>query len=112
MKHEIMTATDRHRPKRAARFEVIRERRDGEPDDVEVHLGLDFARLAALGYALAGRKGPYTSRVRIRQVWLLDGVRGPELDLDDIDERVASIFMYEVQLPRAWSESEGLALLG
>ena len=107
-----MTATDRHRPKRSARFEVIRERRDGNPDDVEMHLGLDFARVAALGYALAGRKGPHTSRVRIRQVWMLDGVRGPETYIDDIDERVASIFMYEVKLPKAWSEAEGLALLG
>jgi hypothetical protein len=91
---------------------VIRERRDGKPDDLEVHLGLDFARVAALGYALAGRTGPYTSRVRIRQVWLLDSKRGPEVDIDDIDERVASIFLYGVSLPKAWSESDGLALLG
>lgn len=91
---------------------MIRERRDGEPHDVEEHLGLDFARVAALGYALAGRKGPYTSRVRIRQVWLLDSKRGPEREIDDIDERVASIFLYGVTLPKAWTESEGLALLG
>src|SRR6476646_6670240 len=103
MENEYVTparTSESNRPKRSARFEVIRERGDGKPDDIELHLGLDFARVAALSYALAGRKGPYTSRVRIRQIWMLDGVRGPECDLDDIDERVASIFLYDVKLPK------------
>lgn len=75
----------------------------GEPE-IEIFLGLDYARLAALRYALDGAKegAPhYSGRVLIRQVWFNDGVRGQSFDLDALDESVASRFLYAVELPKA-----------
>ena len=104
-----LSPSRRHQPKRSARFEVLREKKPGRGEpDVEVHLGLDYARLAALGYALEGPKegAPhYSGRVRIRQVWVTEGVRGPSFDLDVLDESVASRFLYAVEIPRARSDT-------
>lgn len=89
------------RPQRSSRFEVIREKKQ-RPAEVEEHLGLDRARVQALGYALDGPRGAYTGRVRVVQVFYVNCKRGPCRELDVLDERVASIFLYGVDLPRAW----------
>lgn len=88
-------------PHNSSRFEVVREKRQGPPQ-VEEYLGLDRARAQALGYALDGPRGPYSGRVQVAQVIYVCGRRAQRRELDLLDERVASIFLYGVELPRAW----------
>jgi hypothetical protein len=100
---------------RTVRYEVHREREDTcegrqtvpRPPIVEEFLGLDRARIAALGYALDGpaQDGNLTGVVRIVLKLYSHGHGDRRLDrqelIDVIDERVACRLLNEVRLPRA-----------
>lgn len=105
-----VVATGEKKPKVATvRFETHRMRESGaagveRPPLVEEFLGLDRARLAALGYALDGPTSigdRFTGEIRIVQVVRhLGAVRRREV-VDEIDERVATRLLNEVRIPRA-----------
>lgn len=105
-----IVATGEKKPKDATvRFELHRMRESGaasvdRPPLVEEFLGLDRARLAALGYALDGPTvigDRFTGEIRIVQVIRhLGSVRRREV-IDEIDERVATRLLNEVRIPRA-----------
>ncbi len=90
-------------------YEVRRNREPGEmgvvrPPIVETHLGLDRARIAALGYALDGPTAAsdrFTGRVQVRRVFMVGSIRVSEATVDLFDERVAFRLLNELVLPRA-----------
>lgn len=93
----------------SVRYQVHRLRESGangavRPPIVQEFLGLDRARLAALGYALDGSTAVgdrFTGTVQALQVIYCGGRPArPEL-IDVIDERVAFRLLTETRLPRA-----------
>ncbi len=98
------------------RFEVRRAREPGvrgaeRPPTVEEFLGLDRARLAALGYALDGPTHTgerYTGELSIVLVAYVAGARVTEEEVDRLDERVAFRVLNELRLPRCDEMSVGM----
>ncbi len=92
-------------PDATVRYEVHRIREPGQMGAVrlplvEEFLGLDRARLAALGYGLDGPTAfgeRFTGLIRVVQVFYCAGVRGRVEVIDEVDERVAFRFLNEVR---------------
>lgn len=110
MKALALVASGRRKERdTTVRYEVHRERESGragvarEPL-VEEFLGLDRARIAALGHALDGATATgdrFTGLVRIFQAICPSGREPKRSLIDVIDERVASRLLNEARLPRA-----------
>lgn len=91
------------------RYEVRRLRETGvrgaeRPPLVEEFLGLDRARLAALGYALDGAVPTgdrFTGVVEVVRVTIVGGRRAVVETVDVLDERVAFRVLNGLRLPRA-----------
>lgn len=94
-------------PQKLIRYEVRRERRYDKPPQVDEHLGLDRARVVALGYALDGpSEAPdfFTGRVEVVKVIRCQSASGfasTSALMDRLDEAGASVFLNSVELPRA-----------
>lgn len=113
---------------RTVRYEVRRERLPGKggvpvPPHVEEFLGLDRARLAALGYGLDGESGTtgerFTGIVRIFAVHFVRRGQGggrveriQEVEVDAIDERVAWYVTNWMTIPRPEQLAVSLDELG
>lgn len=98
------------------RYEVRRSREPGlrgaeRPPAVEEFLGLDRARLAALGYALDGPTYTgerFTGELSIVRVAYVSGARMTEEEVDRLDERVAFRVLNELRLPRCDEMAVGM----
>ena len=94
---------------RRTSYEVRRYRESGEKGrgrapTIEVFLGLDRARIVALGYALDGPTSTgerFTGRVEVHRVIEVGNKKIRSTLIDILDERVAFRVLNELELPRA-----------